>query len=285
MAGSISRGWTLTKQSWAVLRSDRSLVTFPMLSAVFAILAAVAIWTPTVLATGALRADTVNQNDPVYYIAGAATVYLTTFFAIFFNVALAACAVRSLRGEDTTVGEGISAAMNRIGPIVGWSLVAATVGLILRAVADRAPALGKIAVWIAGAAWAIATFFVVPVIALEGAGPVRSLKRSVAVVKERWGEGATGTVAISAVTMVVGMVVVLLGAAAAFVLSGVGQTALAIVVGALAVAVVIVIGIISSALTEIFRVAVYQCAVTGETSAGFDGRLLQTAFDGHRRRL
>jgi hypothetical protein len=62
---------------------------------------------------------------------------VSTFIAVFFNVALAACAVRSLRGEDTTVGEGIRAALQRIGPILGWTLVAATVGLILRLVEER----------------------------------------------------------------------------------------------------------------------------------------------------
>ncbi len=100
------------------------------------------------------------------------TLYVSTFIAIFFNVALAACAARSLRGEDTKVGEGLSAAMRRIGPILGWTLVAGTVGLILRILEDRFPIAGRIAVWIAGAAWAVATFFVIPVIALEGTGPV-----------------------------------------------------------------------------------------------------------------
>ncbi|MGZ8815615.1 MAG: DUF6159 family protein [Mycobacterium sp.] len=107
---------------------------------------------------------------------------------------------RSLRGEDTKVGEGLSAAMRRIGPILGWTLVAFTVGLVLRFLENRFPIAGRIAVWISGAAWAIATFFVVPVIALEGTGPFRSPKRSVQVVKAKWGEGATGQVASSAVT-------------------------------------------------------------------------------------
>jgi hypothetical protein len=39
----ISRGWALTKQSWRVLKSDRSLVVFPILSTIFALSVAVAI--------------------------------------------------------------------------------------------------------------------------------------------------------------------------------------------------------------------------------------------------
>ena len=282
--GAISRGWSLTKQSWAVLKSDQSLVIFPILSMIFVILAAVAIWVPAAIATGLLDTKTVDESNPAYIIAGVATIYVSTFFAIFFNVALAACAVRSLRGEDTKVGDGIAAAMGRIGPILGWTFVAATVGLILRVLEERLPLAGRIAVWIAGAAWAVATFFVIPVIALEGNGPWRSLKRSVEVVKARWGEGATGTVAISAVTTIVIVPIVLIGGAGAYALFAAGQAVVAVAVVAIGVACVIVVAIISGALNEIFRVAVYQYAATGEAPAAFDSRLVQTAFGGRTGR-
>jgi hypothetical protein len=282
---SISRGWALTKQSWGVLKSDRSLVIFPKLSAIFALIAVAVIWLPTASMSGVLAGEAINEHDPVYYVAAAATAYVSTFIAVFFNVALAACAVRSLRGEDTTVGEGIRAAMQRLGPILGWTLVAATIGLVLRLLQDRIPLAAKIAVWIAGAAWAVATFFVIPVLALERSGPWQSIKRSVAVVKARWGEGATGTVAISAVTVLVVVIVMVGGAACAIVLFAAGLQQLAIAVIAIAVAAVIVVSIVSSALTEIFRVAVYQYAVTGATPGAFDNALLQNAFDGrtHQR--
>ena len=282
---SISRGWALTKQSWGVLKSDRSLVIFPKLSAIFALIAVAVIWLPTASMSGVLAGEAINEHDPVYYIAAAATAYVSTFIAVFFNVALAACAVRSLRGEDTTVGERIRAAMQRLGPILGWTLVAATIGLVLRLLQDRIPLAAKIAVWIAGAAWAVATFFVIPVLALERSGPWQSIKRSVAVVKARWGEGATGTVAISAVTVLVVVIVMVGGAACKIVLFAAGLQQLAIAVIAIAVAAVIVVSIVSSALTEIFRVAVYQYAVTGATPGAFDNALLQNAFDGrtHQR--
>jgi hypothetical protein len=282
--GRIAAGWALTKQSWAVLTNDRSLVIFPILSAVFAMIAFVLIWVPTAITAGLLSNGTVDENNPIIGVGAVVTIYVSTFIAIFFNVALAACAVRSLRGEDTTVGEGVSAAMRRIGPIIGWTLVAGTVGLILRVLEERFPIAGKIAVWIAGAAWAVATFFVIPVIALEGAGPFRSLKRSVQVVKAKWGEGATGQVAISAVTGLIVFGVVLVGGGVAYALFAVNLAPLAIAVAAVAAAAVIVVAIISSALNSIFRVAVYQYAATGQTPAVFDARLVQSAFDARGRR-
>lgn len=282
--GRISRGWALTKQSWAVLKNDRSLVIFPILSTVFAIIAVAVIMVPTAFVTGTDVNGAIEQNNPILGVAAIVTLYVSTFIVIFFNVALAACAARSLRGEDTKVGEGIAAAMRQIGPILGWTLVAGTVGLILQILEDRFPLLGKIAVWIADAAWAVATFFVIPVIAMEGTGPFRSLKRSVQVVKARWGEGATGQIAISAVTGLIVFGIVLVGGGAGYALVAVGLTPVAIAVGAVVVAAVIVVAIISSALNSIFRVAVYQYAATGQTPAAFDGQLVQAAFGPATRR-
>lgn len=276
----IARGWALTKQSWEVLKRDRSLVIFPILSTLFAVLAVIAIWVPALLIGGVFEG---RQVDQLFWVAGVAMACVSTFIAIFFNVALAACAARSMRGEDTKVGEGISAAANRIGPILGWSFVTTTVGLILRAIEDRVPLAGKIVVWLAGAAWAVATFFVVPVVALEGTGPLDSLKRSAAVVKARWGEGATGAATIGIVTFLVSFAIAVVGGVGFSALAGAGLPLLAGAFVALAVAAILVVSFISSALSQIFRVAVYQYAVTGAALGGFDGRLLQAAFTGSAR--
>jgi hypothetical protein len=80
-------------------------------------------------------------------------------------------------------------------------------------------------------------------------------------------------------------VIILIGGGVGFALYTVGQLPLAFAVAAITVAGVIVVAIISSALSEIFRVAVYEYAVSGETPGGFDSGLLQTAFDGRTRRV
>ncbi|CAM2815193.1 hypothetical protein BST27_01245 [Mycobacterium intermedium] len=276
--GRIERGWALTKQSWRVLKSDPSLAVFPVLSTIFGTLAVVTIGGSALLARGALEGRPLDQRDPVLYVAGLAIAYVSTFVAIFFNVALAACAVRSMRGEDTKISEGIAAAAGRIGPILGWTFVATTVGLILKALEKRFGVLGDIAVWLAGAAWSVATFFVIPVVALEGAGPIQSLKRSATVVKTRWGEGATGAAAIGVVTFLSVLGIAVVGAGVGGALVAVRLWPLGVVVLAAAVLGIIVVSFLSSALSQIFRVAVYQYAVDGRAPGGFDHNLLQHAF-------
>jgi Family of unknown function (DUF6159) len=285
--GRIARGWALTRESWEVLKHDRSLAIFPILSAIFAIIAVLAIGTPTLIISGVFDGRSLDQNDPVIYVAGVAVAYVSTFIAIFFNVALASCAARSMRGEDTQVGEGIKAAAQRIGPILGWTFVTTTVGLILRVLEtlkDRLPLVGEIIAAIvlslAGAAWAIASFFVVPVVALEGTGPIRSLERSAAVVKARWGEGATGAATIGLVTFLVSVAIAVIGVVGYVALAGVGVPLLAVAVAAIAVVGILVVSLVSSTMSQIFRVAVYEYALSGQAPGRFDGQLLQSAFKG-----
>ncbi len=278
--GRISQGWALTGESWEVLKRDRSLVIFPILSTIFAMLALVAIWVPALVIEGVFAGQDVDEHNPVFYAAGLVMAYVSTFIAIFFNVALASCAVRSMRGEDTKVGEGIKAAVQRLGPILGWTFVTTTVGVILAAIEDRIPAAGKIVARLAGAAWAVATFFVVPVIALEGSGPLQSLKRSAAVVKAKWGEGATGAATIGVVTFLVSFAIAVVGGLGYYALTAAGLQLPAIAIAAIAVAGIVVVALVSSALNQVFRVAVYQFAVTGQAPGEFDGQLLQSAFKG-----
>jgi hypothetical protein len=279
--GRISRGWALTRQSWDVLKGDASLALFPILSTIFATLAMVSIWAPTLITRGVFDHQTVERNDPIVYAAGVASAYVSTFIALFFNVALAACAARSMRGEDTKVREGLAAAARRIGPILGWTVVSTTFGLLLRAFENRVPLLGKIAAGIAGAAWGIATFFVVPVIALEGTGPLKSLQHSAAIIKARWGEGATGAATIGLVTVGISFAIASVAIVGVVVLLEGGQVLLGYAVLAIAVVLMFGAAVVSATLSQIFGVAVYEYALSGQTPGGFAGQQLQAAFQPH----
>src|SRR4029453_14728639 len=86
---------------------------------------------------------------------------------IFFQAAVVAGATEGTGGGDPPVGSALAAAGRRIGPILMWAIVAATVGVILRIIQDRLAFVGKIVASLLGAAWSLAPFFVVPVLVLE----------------------------------------------------------------------------------------------------------------------
>ena len=274
--GRISRGWALTKQSWAVVRADRSLLVFPAVSAVCAIIVA-AVFFGVGAGVGA-AADSFWAAAP-FLVVG---VYLLVVIGQFCAVALAACATASLDGADTTFGQGISAARERLGVILAWSAVQLVVGAAISALqALLREGVGSLVSSIIGglanATWSVATFFVIPVIALEGLGPREAIKRSTGVVRERWGEGVIGSATIGGAIFLVGILpgagIIALGVA----LTG-SSAALGGLLIAVGVAVIIAAALVQVTVSAVFRVALYRFATQGDAPGHFTQDQLQGAF-------
>src|SRR5262245_9221114 len=166
MFGRISRGWLLMKQSWAVLRLDKELMLFPILSSIACLLVVASFIAPVVLvpglrdwALGVINAN--NQGDgqggqarmQVPAIVGFCFYLVNYFVIVFFNTALVSCAVLRFQGGDPTVGYGLRSAMSRLPQILAWALVAATVGWVLRMIEERVKFVGKIIIGFVGLAW------------------------------------------------------------------------------------------------------------------------------------
>jgi serine/threonine protein kinase len=119
---------------------------------------------------------------------GFAFYLATSFVIVFFNTALISCALIRFDGGNPTLGDGLSAAVARLPQILGWALLSATVGTILKQVEERVPLVGKFVIGLVGMAWAILTFMVVPILAAEGLGPIAAVKRSTSLLRKTWGE-------------------------------------------------------------------------------------------------
>ena len=173
--------------------------------------------------------------------------------------------------------DGFRAATNRLPQIVGWALVSATVGVILRIIESRSKRAGQFAAALLGAGWSIATYFVVPVLVVERAGPVAAVKRSLSVLRRTWGEALTANFGM-------GLLVFLafLPALGFFLLSGMLFGSEHAVLGGVLVAVgvswLLLVTLMSSALDSILLAALYLYAADGTVPQHFDNRLLQDAF-------
>jgi hypothetical protein len=281
--GRIRRGWELAKQSWAVLRADRSLALFPVISGIAILFAAILIVGPGV---ALFATETSKPAGVVLWVIGG---YVLTFIGIYCNTALAAAASKALDGQQTTVGDGFAAVRDKRGVIAQWALVQLTVGILLQLIQGllSESAVGRLVATIvtslASAAWAIATFFVLPILALEGVGPKDAIKRSAHIIRERWGEGLVGSGSI-------GGLVVLLGVLPAIGLGVLGAFALGSTVGggvaliAVAVILFVLAMIVGSTLTAIFRVALFRFATEDKVVGGFDADALAHAFRQRRGR-
>lgn len=274
--GRVKRGWRLSKQSWAVVKSDKSLLAFPVISVVAAIVTMIIFF-------GGGAAVAVAINSPwgalPLVIIG---VYLLTVVGVFASVALASCATEALEGRDTTVAQGISAARGRMKLIFAWAAVALFVGILISAIQSllqqvAGGVVSAIVGGLAGFAWAVATFFVIPVIAIEGLGPKEALKTSAHVVKERWGEGVVGSSAIGLITFFVAILPAIVMMVLGFLLAGSSAVGGGLLI-AIGVLVFVIALLFQTTIMAVFRVALYRYATDDEVLGGFDREGLESAF-------
>src|ERR1700730_2676538 len=183
--GTIRRSYAIFRESLQVLAKDKEILLFPLLSGIITIIAFASIVSAGVF-SGVF--EHFDKNNPMNYAVAFVWYFVSWFIVLFFNVAVIECASIRLRGGDPTIADGFRASMQHIGRIAAWALVSATVGVILKFLADRASFIGKIIVGLLGAAWSIATYFIVPVMIFEKRTLRDSVKQSTQLIAQTWGE-------------------------------------------------------------------------------------------------
>jgi hypothetical protein len=279
MFRSLSNSWELVKASAAVLRSDKELVVFPIVSAIGVLIVTATFAVPLFLAGLFDQMYTDGKGFQPLGMLVAFLFYLVQYFVIFFaNTALVGAAMIRLDGGDPTVGDGFRIAMKRVVPILGYAVISATVGMVLRAIAERAGIIGRIVIGLIGLAWNLATYLVVPVLAAEDIGPIDAIKRSTQLLKRTWGEQIVGNAGIGAVFGLLMLGIFLIGVP--LIVLAVMAESLALLAAAVAALVLalLALGVISSALTGIYTAAVYRFAATGEVGGSFNPELVRSAF-------
>ncbi|MEP6899500.1 MAG: DUF6159 family protein [Rhodanobacter sp.] len=281
MAGKFARSWALMKASAAVLRSDKSLLLFPLLSGLCTLLVAASFLIPVALMmTGGEHAgEDIHQRMSVGSYLLMFAFYLVQYTVIiFFQTALTGVALMHLRGEPTSVAAGFALARSRLGNIIGYALIAATVGLVLRMIQERLGLIGRLVIGFLGLAWTVATFLVVPLIASEDVGPVDAVKRSVELLKRSWGENLIGNGGIGVVFTLVMVLAILVAALLIGGALALHSIVAVVIVSALVVTGFVLLALIQSSLQGIYSAALYRFAENGDTSVGFDQLMLEQAF-------
>jgi hypothetical protein len=274
--GKIARGWRLTKTAWGTIRRDPTMVAIALMGAGCGLAGGAAI----LYLSGSFDLSSDSQGNLA--LAAIIGLYPMAFLSVFFNVAIAGAAVASFDGRPIGVREALGISWKRVGRIAQWSLLAAGVGLILGQIASRIPGAGRLASWLLGAAWSLATIFAVPLLALEGAGPLETAKESVHLIKSKWGEGITGLASIGIWTifaMVPVMILLAIGVAMTIQGATAGAALIAIAVGAM-----LLVAALSLATQQVFSVALYRYANGAPNTGGFAVSDLEEPFRRRRSR-
>jgi hypothetical protein len=279
--GKFSRSWELVKQSFAILRSDKQLMLFPVLSAVscFIVTAIIATGGAFLLLPGRAAAlaagERFNPNQSPTFLLGMFALYVVNYFVIvFFNVALVGVANSRLMGGTWTFRDGIELAWERKGTILQWALVAATVGVILRTLEERLGLIGRLIMRLIGIAWTLACYFVVPVLAFEDLTPIDAVKRSSKLFRDTWGEKVIGGFSLGLVSMVLMLPGIGLMIAATF-LAGINGMLFGAV---LMILYFLFLSVFMSAVGGIFNAALYRYACFKQVPPAFSQELIASAW-------
>ena len=279
--GRFARSWALMKESFAILRSDKQLMLFPILSAISCLFVTALIATGGVIAlfpqikAAALTGQQWHPAQNPMYLLALFSVYVANYFIIvFFNVALVGVANSRLMGGPWTFRDGMELAWSRKGAIFLWALVAATVGMVLRNLEERMGLLGRIIMRFVGIAWALACYFVVPVLAFEGLTPFSAIKRSARLFRDTWGERVAGGFSFGLVflaLMLPGFGVWI----AATMLFGIKGMLIGL---AVLVLYMMLLTVVSSAVQGIFNTALYRYACFKQVPPAFSAELITNAW-------
>lgn len=278
--GRIRRSWHLAMASWGVLRSDWTLLRFPLISsvlgAIMGLLVIGILWSAGIFEGETATTDQ-GGGSLLSYIGVFLLYLVTSFVVVYCNTALISLVIARFAGRPLDGDVGWAAANTRWKQILGWAAISATVGVLLSILRDKGRG-GEVAAAIGGAAWSLATFLVIPILVVEDIGPVEAAKRSVSLLKRTWGEQIVGNAGIGLVTGLAMVVVMLVGGGLVWLAALTGNAA-AIVVAVVPVVIVIAIVVaISSAMSAIYQAAVYQYA-SGQPVQGFgEPDLLAGAF-------
>ena len=269
MFATIGHTFSLMKMSWGVLMKDRELLFFPLFT-VLGLIVILGLFFGIASLTGSLErldSDTATGMDSALYVLAFFSAY---FVVIFFNAALISAALERLRGGDPNISSGLSHAMAHIHTLLGWAIIAGTVGLILQLLrANQRNAIARIVIDMIGGIWEFLTFFVIPILVSENVGPIGAIKRSSGLVRKTWGRQITASFGF----MLVYILAVIIGLLPAFLVGMISGSA-GMVVGVLTVGLALCT---VQALEGIFKAALYEFAM-GEKPAEFDLRTLQNAY-------
>lgn len=276
--GKLARSWELVKASWSVLQADKELLVFPIVSSIAVLTVMVTFAVPMFL-TGMFESGFVRGGGiPVAGILLGFAFYAVQYTIIFYcNSALVGAAMIRLKGGDPTIGDGFRIANQHFTSILGYALIAATVGIVLRQIAQRG-FIGRIVASIIGLGWNIATFLAVPVLVVEGVGPIEAVKRSTSLLKKTWGEQIAGNLGIGAAfTLLFLAATALFGGVLTLAIMA-NSAPLILAVVAVFILAAILMSLVGSALSAIYTAAVYRYATEGDAGAMFAPELVRDAF-------
>jgi hypothetical protein len=282
--GKWSASMTIVRESWGALMKDREILWLPVFSFIATMIAVIVIGgiyfavfmggSVAGIFTTTSTGQASSSLSAAAFIAGFIFYIVTYFIQHFFQVSLYTIAYGRFNGQDLTLKDGLRGATSNFGGIMTWSVVMATVGVILDSMKSKGK-LGAIVSALMGATWNILTYFSLISLTIGKTNLKGSFTESVSIIRKTWGEALIVNFGAGFVFGVISFIVTVAAVVMSMLLP---FTSIWIAVGALWLFVMVMISIISTTLGAIFKLALYEYGKTGKVPEGFSPEIVQNAF-------
>lgn len=276
MANRIQRGWELTKQSLQILKANKQILLFPIISGIVcsAILSLIVrpLWhiEYNYLQTGQQHA----LSTTLGIIALIVALFVCNLIVIFCNAALIATIANYFKTQKLSLRYGLKAAKACFPAIIAWTLFNTTIGFTLRTFQSRLGQIAAIAAVLLGIAWTIVSYFIVPILVLEKIGPITAIKQSAHVLHKTWGRSLISTIGLGLI-LFIARLMVLTPLAIGIYIGGGHHIFIALMIS---VVLLVILTIISSAAKNILRTALYLYATDNNIALPYNINTIKHAF-------
>jgi hypothetical protein len=268
----IANAWRLAKGSWQLLARDRELMLVPIVAGALALVAFAVVAAPGALLLGG--DDAGGATDWAGRLILVLASVVATWVSVMGQAAVMSGAAQRMDGGDPTLGTAVAGARHHTTALLGWAALATVVAVVLDTIRERFGMLGRIVGSFGNLAFGVLSFLALPIIVFEGVGAIEAFKRSSRLLKGTWGEQVSFSFGMG----LLGFVAALPGILVAVGLLATGIVALQVVGIVVGVAWVLAVAAVTSALSAVFKVALYRYARNEPVAAEFAPSDLAGAF-------
>jgi len=274
--GRVRASFILLKETFRFFWADKEMLWIPVITSI-AQLFLIGLAVVFVIIPAGLFSDVESNTSSFQSVE---YLYLFLFYVIgAFSIAFTQAAITyivytRIHGGDATLGSGLRTAWAHAGSLFVWACITSTVGIILRAIAERSGLLVKLLVMVLGATWSVLTYFVVPaIITGDDKSAFTAIRQSGTVFKRTWGETIVTNISFGlAITLSFFILVIaLIGLNVIFI----GSIEIMFVSGIIFIFVILGIGLLSSVLGSVLRTLLYVYANEGTVPQDFNRELLE----------
>ena len=190
-------GRIIFNQAFNALKKDTRVLLVPLIAMLVNIVFFVGFIISWILLIPAM--NIYNATNTVDFVLGAVLYLAFACTQVFSQAILMSAANDIFEGKPADLSAAVRKAFSRFGSLFLFAVLEATVGLILRAIAERLQGIGGALLrFIGGLAWSIASYFAIPGILFDGLSPFKSIGESGRLIKAKWGTAMRVNVAAGA---------------------------------------------------------------------------------------